>query len=146
MDFNEIREGSTVFLPVRQPGALLYLGDAHAVQGDGERPAGMLQKHQWIIESSVDVRRDENIGSPRVENNEYFMAVGLAGSLDDAFRIATSELASWLQTDYHLTREEAAIVLGTSIEFKIAEVADRNAGVVAKIRKSSLASLGGQKQ
>ena len=145
MDFNEIREGSTVFLPVRQPGALLYLGDAHAVQGDGELNGNALET-SMDIEFSVDVRRDENIGSPRVENNEYFMAVGLAGSLDDAFRIATSELASWLQTDYHLTREEAAIVLGTSIEFKIAEVADRNAGVVAKIRKSSLASLGGQKQ
>jgi amidase len=43
MDFNEIREGSTVFLPVRQPGALLYLGDAHAVQGDGELNGNALE-------------------------------------------------------------------------------------------------------
>jgi amidase len=140
MDFNEIREGSTVFLPVRQPGALLYLGDAHAVQGDGELNGNALET-SMDIEFSVDVQRDKNIGSPRVESNEYLMAVGLSGSLDDALRVATSELASWLRTDYHLTREEVAIVLGTSIEYKIAEVADRNAGVVAKIRKSSLASL-----
>jgi amidase len=140
MDFNEIREGSTVFLPVRQPGALLYLGDAHAVQGDGELNGNALET-SMDIEFSVDVQRGKNIGSPRVENSEYLMAVGLSGSLDDAFRVATSELASWLRTEYNLSREEAAIVLGSSIEYKIAEVADRNAGVVAKIRKSRLASL-----
>jgi len=111
MDFNEIREGSTVFLPVRQPGALLYLGDAHAVQGDGELNGNALET-SMDIEFSVDVQRGKNIASPRVEDSEYLMAVGLSGSLDDAFRVATSELASWLRTEYNLSREEAAIVRG----------------------------------
>ena len=93
------------------------------------------------IEFSVQVVREKEIGTPRVENSEYLMAIGLSGSLDDAFRIATSELSSWLQDDYHLTRDEAAIVMGSSIEYRIAEVADRNVDVVAKIRKSRLASL-----
>jgi amidase len=140
MDYNEIAEGSTVLLGVQQPGALLFLGDAHAVQGDGELNGNALET-SMDIEFSVEVRRDKEIGTPRVENSEYLMAVGLSRSLDDAFRVATSELASWLQDDYHLTRDETAILLGSAIEYKIAEVADRNAGVVAKIRKSSLASL-----
>lgn len=67
--------------------------------------------------------------------------MGLSGSLDDAFRKATSELASWLQTDYKLNTGEEAIVLGTSVEYTISEVADRNVGVVAKIRKNTLLSL-----
>jgi amidase len=140
MDFNEIAEGSTVLLGVQQPGALLFLGDAHAVQGDGELNGNALET-SMDIEFSVEVRRDKEIGTPRVENSEYLMAIGLSGSLDDAFRVATSELASWLQDDYHLTRDETAIVLGSSVEYNIAEVADRNVDVVAKIRKSSLASL-----
>jgi amidase len=137
MDFNGITEGATVFLRVQQPGALLYLGDAHAVQGDGELNGNALET-SMDIEFAVDVQRQKRIGAPRVENADYLMAMGLSGSLDDAFREATSELASWLQTDYQLSSAEAASVLGTSIEYKISEVADRNVGVVAKIRKSSL--------
>jgi amidase len=89
--------------------------------------------------------RCKDIGAPRVENADYLMALGLSGSLDDAFREATSELAAWLQTEYKLTGAEVAAVLGTSIEYKISEVADRNVGVVAKIRKASLSSLAATK-
>jgi amidase len=140
MDFSGVTEGATVFLRVQQPGALLFLGDAHAVQGDGELNGNALET-SMDIEFAVDVQREKRIAAPRVENADYLMAMGLSGSLDDAFREATSELASWLQTDYKLTSAEAASVLGTSIEYKISEVADRNVGVVAKIRKSSLRPL-----
>ena len=69
------------------------------------------------------------------------MAIGLAGSLDDALRIGTSKLATWLKTDYQLSAAEPAMILGTSIEYNISKVADRNVGVVAKIRKDSLSAL-----
>ena len=67
------------------------------------------------------------------------MAVGLGGSLEDALRGATAGLADWLEQDYHLTPSEIAMVLGTSVEYTVSEVADRNAGVVAKLRKDRLA-------
>ena len=66
------------------------------------------------------------------------MAMGLGGSLDEAFREATSGLASWLEKDYGLTGPEAAILLGATVEYKISEVADRNVGVVAKINRKFL--------
>jgi len=69
------------------------------------------------------------------------MAVGLAGSIDDAFRTATSGMAQWLADEYKLTPTEVAQVLGTSAEYKVSEVADRNAGVVLKINKERLKSL-----
>jgi amidase len=140
IDFNRITEGTTVYLRVHQPGALLYLGDGHAVQGDGELNGDALET-SMDVEFSIAVLRDKYIGTPRAENGDYLMAIGLAGSLDDAFRIGTSELATWLQTDYKLSPAEAAMVLGTSIEYNIAEVADRNVGVVAKIRKDRLSAL-----
>jgi amidase len=140
MDFSGVAEGTTVYLRVHQPGALVYLGDAHALQGDGELNGNALET-SMDIEFTTDVLHEKYIGTPRAQNSDYLMAIGLSGSLDDAFRKATSELASWLQSDYKLNASEAAVVLGTSIEYTISEVADRNAGVVARIRKSSLVLL-----
>jgi acetamidase/formamidase len=69
------------------------------------------------------------------------MAVGLDGSIDDAFRDATANMAQWLMDDYKLTASEVAQVLGTAAEYKVSEVADRNAGVVLKINKDRLQGL-----
>jgi acetamidase/formamidase len=135
MDFSGIREGATVYLPVAQPGALLYVGDGHALQGDGELNGNALET-SLDVEFTVDLLREKSLPGPRVESPEYLMAMGLSGSLDEAFRDATSDLASWLEQDYGLTGPEAAILLGATIEYQIAEVADRNVGVVAKIKKS----------
>ena len=130
MDFSGIREGATVYLPVAQPGALLYVGDGHALQGDGELNGNALET-SLDVEITVELLREKRLQGPRVENAESLMSIGLAGSLDDAFAEATSDLASWLQEDYQLTGSETAILLGAAIEYQIAEVADRNAGVVA---------------
>jgi acetamidase/formamidase len=66
------------------------------------------------------------------------MAMGLEGSLDDAFRTATASMAQWLTDDYKLTPSEVAQGLGTLAEYKVSEVADRNAGIVLKINKERL--------
>ncbi len=141
MDFNEIAEGATVYLPVQQPGALLYFGDAHAAQGDGELTGDALET-SMEVEVTVSVLAKKSLQTPRVETATHLMAVGLAGSLDDALKTATAGLAQWLEADYKLNSAEIAEVLGTAIEYSINEVADRNAGIVAKIRKDRLAALG----
>jgi amidase len=140
MDFNEVVEGATLFLPVNVPGALLYLGDGHAAQGDGELNGNALET-SMDVEFTVDVVPHKRIMSPRLESATHIMAMGFAGSLDDAFRTATANMAQWLAEDYKLTPSEIAQVLGTSAEYKIGEVADRNAGIVLKISKQRLLSL-----
>jgi acetamidase/formamidase len=140
MDFNEIVEGATVYLPVNVPGALLYVGDAHAVQGDGELNGNALET-SMDVEFTVDVIPAKRIPGPRVESLTHIMTMGLAGSLDEAFRIATSSMTQWLLDDYTLTASEAAQVLGTSAQYTVSEVADRNAGVVLKINKERLQPL-----
>ncbi len=137
MDFNEVVEGATVFLPVGQPGALLYVGDGHAAQGDGELNGNALET-SMDVEFTVDVVPQKAMMGPRVESPTHIMAVGLAGSVDDALRSATASLSQWLEQDYALTPSEIAMVLGTSVEYTIGEVADRNAGVAAKLRKDRL--------
>lgn len=140
MDFNEIVEGTTVYLPVNVPGALLYVGDGHAAQGDGELNGNALET-SMDVEFTVDVIPGKGVFSPRVESPTHIMAMGLAGSLDDAFRLATANMESWLRDKYALTPSEMALVLGTSAEYKVSEVADRNAGVVLMIKKDRLKSL-----
>lgn len=140
MDFNEITEGATVYLRVSNPGALLYFGDAHAAQGDGELNGNALET-SMDVELIVDVIPNKRIGGPRIETATEIIAMGLGGSLDEAFKGATSGMATWLEEDYKLTPSEIAQVLGTAAEYHVSEAADRNAGMVLKISKARLATL-----
>ncbi|WP_158914745.1 acetamidase/formamidase family protein [Caulobacter sp. S45] len=140
MDFNEIVEGATVYLPVSVPGALLYFGDAHAAQGDGELTGNALET-SMDVEVTVDVIPGKRPPSPRVESTSQIMAMGFGGSLDTAIQAATSNMSAWLSDTYQLTPTETAEVLGAAAEYRISEVADRNAGVVLKLNKTVLAGL-----
>lgn len=140
MDYNQLREGVTVYLPVYVPGALLFVGDGHAVQGAGELTGNALET-SMDIEFTVNVEVGHAPPSPRMENAAYLMASGIAGSLDEAFREATTNLARWLETTYTLNAAEVSSVLGTSIVYDIAEVVDPQPHVVAKVPKSALAAL-----
>lgn len=140
MDYHGIQEGVTVYLPVGQEGALLYLGDAHALQADGELNGDALETSAEV-EFTVNVLPGISTSGPRAENDEYLMSMGIAGSLDAALKQATTQLAEWIEKDYKLTPNEAAIVLGTSVQYEVAEVVDPQVNVVAKIRKAVLAQI-----
>lgn len=140
MDFPEIVEGNTVYLPVQQPGALLYLGDAHALQGDGETSQYALETSMDVV-VRIDLIKGKAIGMPRIESPTELMVLGQAGSLDEALRVATSGLVQWLQQDYGLTLSEAAQVIGTSIHFSVPNLAGRSVGVAARIDKVRLPKL-----
>ncbi|MEA9577439.1 acetamidase/formamidase family protein [Xanthomonas nasturtii] len=137
MDFNEVVEGNTVYLPVQQPGALLYFGDAHALQGDGETT-------QYALETSMDVTvtvdliKGRSVSMPRVESPTQIMVLGQAGSLDEALKSASTGMVQWLQQDYGLTLSQSAQVLGTAMHYSIPNLAGRSVGVAAKIDKALL--------
>lgn len=140
MDFNEVVEGNTVYLPVMQPGALLYLGDAHAAQGDGETSQWGLET-SMEVEFTVDLLPAKSIATPRVESPTQWMALGQAGSLDEALRAATAGLVQWLQQDYGLSLSECAQVLGASGQYRVANLAGRSVGLAAMLDKRLLAKL-----
>jgi len=76
-------------------------------------------------------------GAPRMENADYLMASAIAGSIDDAFRGATTNLLRWLETAYGLNAAEVSSVLGTSVVYDVAEVVDPQPHVVGAIVESS---------
>ena len=140
LDYNQLREGITVYLPVYVPGALLFVGDGHATQGAGELTGNALET-SMDIEFTVDVQAGGGPANPRLENTEYLMASGIGGSLDEAFRGATTNLVRWLQQMYGLNPAEVSSVLGTAMVYEIAEVVDPQQHVVAEVPKSVLVGL-----
>jgi amidase len=136
-DTPEIREGTTVSLPVYHPGACLYWGDVHALQGDGEICG-------TGIETSADVAfefglvKGKKIAWPRLENAEHIMVAGSARPLIDAFRIAHVEMVKWLESEYGFDRWEALEVFSQVGKAGIANVVDPNYTVVAKFPKKYL--------
>ena len=140
MDYNGLREGVTVYLPVYVAGALLFVGDGHAAQGDGELTGDALET-SMEVEFTVQLERGKSTQAPRMENSEWLMASGIANSLPEALQQATTELVRWLERDYKLSANEAAIVAGTSIRYDIAEVVDPLVHIVAKVSKEALANL-----
>jgi acetamidase/formamidase len=140
MDYNGMREGVTLYLPVYQEGALLFVGDGHAAQGDGELTGDALET-SMDVEFTVNLIRGQSTGGPRAESDEYIMAMGISNSLPDAVRQATTQLARWLERDYHLTANESAIVLGSAMRYDVAELVDPQVNVVAKVSKAALAGL-----
>ncbi len=142
MDCSFITKGATIYLPVFHDGAYLFVGDGHALQGDGEIAGNALETSLNISFTTKIIKKDSlQLTTPRIENSDYIMSIGAAKSLNDAIKIATTDLLTWLQHDYHLTQQEATQVMSTTIEYNIPEIADPNVEVLAKIKKELLAPL-----
>lgn len=137
MDSPEASVGNTVYFPVSVPGAMLFLGDGHAAMGDGE-VAGTAVEVPLRGRVQVQVIKGKNIGWPRFENDDYIMTVGAYRPLDDALRIAFTELVSWIHNDYGLSEMDAYELLSEVAEIHLNEMVDPNYVVVAKINKKYL--------
>jgi amidase len=140
MDYNQIQEGTTLYLPVFQAGALLTIGDGHALQEDGEI-TGQGFETSMDVEFTVNLIPNESLVQPWAENDQYIMVSGIGGSLTDALQLATAGLSNWLKSYYRLSSSEIATVLASSMHYDIAEVVDPEFHVVAKIRKDFLSQL-----
>jgi len=137
MDTPEVRAGSTVYLPVNVEGALLYLGDGHAAQGEGEI-AGTAAEVAMNVRFEVEVLKGRRITTPRIEDDTHLMTAGSYRPLEDAMRIASHELIQWLGEDYGLSPLDAYELLSVAMESNVSQIVDPNYTVVVKIRKDYL--------
>ncbi len=137
LDSPEASVGNTVYFPVNVSGAMLFLGDGHAAMGDGE-VAGTAIEVPLRARVQVHVIKGKKINWPRFENDEYIMTLGAYRPLDDALRIAFTELVGWIHNDYGLSELDAYELLSKVAEIHLNEMVDPNYVVVAKIKKSFL--------
>jgi acetamidase/formamidase len=137
MDYRGFREGVTVYLPVFVEGALLHVGDGHALQGDGEI-VGTGIEVSFDVEVTVDLIKGKSAGWPRLDDGEHLCAVGNARPLDQAVQHATTELMRWLADDYGLDHRASSALLGQLIRYDLGNVFDPAYTMVAKIEKRHL--------
>ena len=136
MDYRGFREGVTVDFPVFVEGALLHVGDGHALQGDGEI-VGTGIEVSMDVELTVEVLKGKTIGWPRAEDETFVMAVGNARPLDQAAQHATTEMLRLLEQDFGLDYRAGSTLLGQCIRY----VFDPAYTVVAKVEKALLERL-----
>jgi acetamidase/formamidase len=145
MDTPEMRAGTTCYLGVNVPGALLSLGDGHARQGEGET-CGVAVECAMNTVLIVDlVKGAAPTPWPRLENDSYVMSAGSARPLEDAFRIAQHDMVGWVSALCGLDPLDAYQLVTQAVESPLANVCDTNYTSIAKMPKRYLprAAFGG---
>ena len=135
LDNKELVAGSTLYLPVHVPGALLSMGDAHAMQGDGEVTLTALETS---VRGTVQVivRKGMRLNWPRAETPTHYIAMGLHPDLDQAAQLATREAIDFLVNQKGMTRDEAYILTSVAVDLRVTQLVDGTKGVHAMIAKS----------
>ena len=137
MDAPEASAGNTLYLPVNVSGALFYFGDGHAAQGDGE-VAGTAIEVPMRARLRFGLLKGKKLNWPRFENDRAIMAAGIYRPLDDALRIAFTELVGWIHADYGLSELDAYELLSKVAKIHLTEMVDPNYVVIASIEKKFL--------
>ena len=137
MDLPDMGPGSITYLPVRTPGARLFIGDAHACQGDGE-VCGVAVEYATTTTIRVDLIKGWAIEWPRLEKEEFIMAIGSTRPLEDAARIAYRELVRWMAADYGFDKWDAYMMLSQCGLVRLGNFVDPKYTVGASIRKKYL--------
>jgi acetamidase/formamidase len=139
MDVPDMGPGSITYLPVRSPGGRLFIGDAHACQGDGE-VCGTAVEFASTTTIHVDLIKGWQIAWPRLETEALLMTIGSARPLEDATRIAYNELVRWLEKEYGFDRWDAYMMLSQCGQVRLGNFVDPKYSVGAAISKKYLAT------
>jgi acetamidase/formamidase len=137
MDYRVLGPGATIWFPVFAPGALFFLGDCHAVQGDGEI-VGTGVETTFEVTVRLTVEKGRPISWPRAETVDDIITIGNARPLDQALQHATTEMLNLLVIDYGLTAVAASHLLGQVIRYDIGNVFDPAYTVACRIEKKWL--------
>ena len=136
MDLKELTEGSILYLPIFVQGGLLWVGDAHAAQGDGEVNLTAVECAFESIELSISVVKGSLLKLPRAETGSHWITMGFHPNLDDAFRIALKEMIDFIVEKKGLSRLDAYSLCSVAVDFRITQVVDGSKGVHGMLPKA----------
>jgi len=138
LDNRELVPGTALHLPVFETGAGLFVGDGHALQGDGEVT-------QTALEASLRGRltvkliKKTGLASPRAETKHALIAMGFHPDLDTAAQLALRDLVQWIASLTGLSFGEALVLFGCVGELRVTQLVDGNKGIHAVIARRYLA-------
>jgi acetamidase/formamidase len=135
MDNRDLVGGTTLYLPVFVPGALLSVGDGHAAQGYGEVCLSAIET-SLKGEIQVVLHKNRPLKQPRAETPTHFMTMGLNPDLDEAAKIATRDMLDWMVETKGLSREDAYMIASAAMDLVVTQVVDGTKGVHALMPKA----------
>jgi acetamidase/formamidase len=135
LDNPDLGAGSTLYLPVQVPGALLSIGDGHAVQGHGEVALSAIET-SLKGEIQVVLHKQQHLRWPRAETATHYITMGLHTDLDDAAKIATREMLDWIVQTRGLSRDAAYLLASAAMDLYVTQVVDGTKGVHAMLAKA----------
>jgi len=135
MDNKEIVAGTTVFIPVQRPQALLDIGDGHLAMGDGEVDVTAVES-PLIGVLRLTVRKDMHLLYPRAETPTHVITMGFHETLDEAARRATRDMIDYLVSARGLTRDEAYMLTSVAVDMRVTQVVDGVRGVHMMLPKA----------
>ena len=139
MDVQEVCTGNTIYLPVEVDAALLHIGDAHAIQGDGElNGAGGIECRATVRLKAEVLERPEDFRCVRIENEEYIMTVGCQRSIEESFHLATDQLIRWMEQDYGFSAADAFLLMGQVLEARVTQFVNPTFSYICKMPKKYL--------
>ena len=136
LDLRELTEGSILYLPVWKPGALIYTGDSHAVQGDGEICLTALETRMEEVLIQVVLHKQKSFQWPVAETPTHWITVGLDKDLNTAMTLAARNAIDFLSSRAGLPRDDAYALCSIAASFRVTQVVDIVRGVHAMIPKS----------
>jgi len=135
MDNHDLQPGTSLFLPVHVPGALISIGDGHAVQGDGE--VGMSAVETSLKgEIQVVLHKGMRITWPRAETPTHYMTMGLHEDLNQAAKLATREMLNFIVETKGVPRDDALMLLSAAMDLRVTQIVDGTKGVHAMMPKA----------
>jgi amidase len=138
MDLPDIGLDTVIYLPVNAPGALLYLGDCHAAQGDGEL-CGVAIEHPTTTTVQIDLIKGWTLANPRLENERLYMSIGSGRPMEDAARRAYRDLIRWMSADWGYDELEAYFLLTQCGRVRLGNMVDPKYTLGASIAKDIIA-------
>jgi acetamidase/formamidase len=135
MDNRDLIEGTTLYLPVFVPGALLSVGDGHAAQGHGEVCGGAIET-SLKGEIQVLLHKNATLRLPRAETPTHFITMGLHQDLDEAAKIATREMLDWITEIKSIGRDDAYMAASAAMDLVVTQVVDGTKGIHALMPKA----------
>jgi acetamidase/formamidase len=136
LDLRELAEGSVLYLPVWQKGALIYTGDSHAVQGDGEISLTALETSMQEVLIQIVLHKQKNFGWPVAETATHWITLGLDKDLNTAMTLAARNAIDFLATRAKLSPHDAYALCSIAASFRVTQVVDIVRGVHAMIPRS----------
>ncbi|WP_270505128.1 acetamidase/formamidase family protein [Paraclostridium sordellii] len=140
MDCKVIGEGSIVYLPIYTPGALLSVGDVHAVMGDGEIGVSGAEVGAKV-DLNVELISNFKINNPIVETDDAYYTIASAQTLDDAYKIAVEDMFEILLSKCSLSKNDLIMLMSLTCDIEVCQVVDPLKTIRYKIKKEILKKL-----